>query len=186
VNIPLAALPSSRQRFPSDAAAPIVVYGEGSEQAARQLVDWGYRAVRLLPMAYADWAQAGYPVATGPTPRDIVYEPRPKPGAIALSEFLQLARAPRGDLVLVDLRDPVEISEPTVAHVVNIPFPQLPHRMETLTSGPEPVFFCPTGARAEMAYNLVKQAGGESRFLASGAIVGADGELSDGRPWWAP
>jgi rhodanese-related sulfurtransferase len=186
VNIPLADLTANRWRFPAEAAAPIVVYGQGSDEAARQLLDWGYRAVRVLPMDYPDWVGARHPVAIGPTPRDIVYTPKPEPGAIARGEFVRLARNPRDDVVLVDLRDPIEISEPAIAHVVNIPFDSVPDHMATLTRGPEPVFFCPTGARAEMAYNLVRQADGESRFLASGAIIGRDGELKTNRPWWAP
>jgi rhodanese-related sulfurtransferase len=185
VNIPLADLPANRRRFPAEAAAPIVIYGEGSGEAARQLLDWGYQDVRVLPMGYSDWVAAGHPVATGPTPRDIVYTPKPEPGAITRGEFVRLARDPHDDVVLVDLRDPIEISEPAIAHVVNIPFNSVPDHMATLIRGPGPVFFCPTGARAEMAYNLVRQAGGESRFLASGAIVGRDGELKTHRPWWA-
>jgi rhodanese-related sulfurtransferase len=185
-SMPATAVADYPKRLPADRAAPIVLYGSGGcmgPTALRRVKQLGYTDVKLYPAGFADWISTEPSVTT---PRDIVYEPTPKPGAIALSEFLQLARAPRADLVLVDLRDPIEISEPTVAHVVNIPFPQLPHRMETLTSGPEPVFFCPTGARAEMAYNLVKQAGGESRFLASGAVLGRDGALSHNRPWWAP
>ncbi|MGD8274573.1 MAG: rhodanese-like domain-containing protein [Thiohalocapsa sp.] len=186
VNIPLAQLPASRQRFPSAATAPIVVYGEGSDSAARQLVDWGYRAVRVVPIAYLEWAQAGNPVATGPASGDIVYQPKPKPGTITLDEFVQLAKQPQEDVILVDLRNPIEVEEPTIDHVVNIPFDMLPGRMGALTSGPTPVFFCPTGARAEMAHNLVNEAGGKSRFLASGAVVGHDGGLRSTRPWWAP
>ena len=186
VNIPLAEFPASRQRFPSAAAAPIVVYGEGSDDAARQLVKWGYRAVRVLPIDYIEWARAGNPVTTGPASGDIVYQPKPKPGAIALDEFVRLAKQPREDVLLVDLRDSIEIEEPSIGHVVNIPFDMIPERMESLKSGPTPVFFCPTGARAEMAHNLVSEAGGRSRFLASGAIGGRDGDLRSTRPWWAP
>lgn len=87
---------------------------------------------------------------------------------------------------MVDLRNPTEVEEPTIDHVVNIPFEMIPERMAELRSRPTPVFFCPTGARAEMAHNLVTEAGGESRFLASGAIVGRDGGLRSTRPWWAP
>jgi rhodanese-related sulfurtransferase len=191
VNVPLAELSSSRDRFPSAATAPMVVYGEGSEQAARQLVDWGYHAVRVLPMAYADWAAAGHPVSSGPMSSGpeggkIVYRPKPKPGAIDMDEFKRLAKAPREGMLLIDLRNPAEVDEPAAAHIVNIPFDALPERMPTLTQGPTPVFYCPTGARAEMAHSLVSQAGGESRFMPYGVLVGADGELRDARPWWAP
>jgi rhodanese-related sulfurtransferase len=186
VNIPLAQLPASRQRFPSAAGAPIVVYGEGSGDAARQLVKWGYKAVRVLPIDYVAWAQAGNPVATGPANGEILYKPKPKPGAIALDEFVQLAKQPHQDVLLVDLRNPIEVEQQPIDHVVNIPFDMLPERMDSLTSGPTPVFFCPTGARAEMAHNLVTAAGGESRFLASGAVVGRDGGFQSTRPWWAP
>ncbi len=185
-NIPLAQLPASRERFPSAPTASVVVYGEGSDDAARQLVDWGYRAARVLPMDYVEWAQGGNPVATGPASSDIVYQPKPKPGAIALDEFVQLAKQPQQDVLLVDLRNPIEVEEQTIDHVVNIPFDMIPERMDSLKSGPTPVFFCPTGARAEMAHNLMTAAGAESRFLASGAVVGRDGELRSTRPWWAP
>ena len=71
VNIPLAQLPASRERFPSAPKASIVVYGEGSDDAARQLVDWGCHAVRVLPVGIAEWQQAGHNVAAGPTERKI-------------------------------------------------------------------------------------------------------------------
>lgn len=86
VNIPGEDLAASRERFPSVPKAPIVLYGDDAPQAARQLVDWGYRAVRLLPMRCADWAAAGNPIASGPGAGAIVYDPKPKPGAIVDAE----------------------------------------------------------------------------------------------------
>jgi rhodanese-related sulfurtransferase len=177
VNIPLDDFVASRDLFPPVPKAPIVVYGEDAAQAARQLVDWGYRAVRLLPMSYADWAAAGHPVASGPSAEVIVYDPKPKPGAIRVADFTALAKAPRDGLTLVDLRDEHEIWLPSVAHAVNIPFRELAERMETLPPARIPVFYCPTGARAAMAHSIFANAGRESRFLEPGATVDAEGKV---------
>lgn len=177
VNIPASEFGASRARFPSDTKAPIVLYGDDSEQAAQQLIDWGYRAVRVLPIDFARWASAGYPVETGPTNDAIVYDPKPKPGAIRLSEFSRLAKTPDDEVLLVDLRNEYELWAPTIAHAVNIPFDQLNARMDKLSADQLPIFFCPTGARAEMAYNLLAQAGKPSRFLEVGAAVDADGNV---------
>jgi len=140
VRIPVEDLAASRERFPPVPKAPIVLYGEDAPQAARQLVDWGYRAVRVLPMRYADWAAAGNPVASGPGAETIVYDPKPKPGAIRIADFTALAKAPREGLMLVDQRDDHEIWLPPVAHAVNIPFHELAERMETLPPARIPVF----------------------------------------------
>lgn len=177
VNIPAQAFSASRDRFPPVEKAPIVLYGDGSEQAAQQLLDWGYRAVRVLPINYAHWARGDNPVQTGPAAEAIVYDPKPKPGALRLSEFSRLAKTPSEDVLLVDLRNEYELWAPTVPHAVNIPFDQLDERRETLSAARLPIFFCPTGARAEMAYNLLAQAGKPSRFLEVGAVVDADGNV---------
>jgi rhodanese-related sulfurtransferase len=177
VNIPLGEIGASRHRLPPAENAPIVLYGAGAGQAARQLVDWGYKTVRVRPMTYAEWAGADNPVERGPTGSDIVYDPKPKPGAIRLAEFSRLAKAPRSDVLLVDLRNDYEIWELPVPHAVNIPFDLLTERLEALAGDRTPVFFCPTGARAEMAYNLLANRGRQSRFLEVGVIVDADGNV---------
>jgi rhodanese-related sulfurtransferase len=177
VNLPLDRLAASRSLLPEQKNAPIVIYGDDKAAAARQLLDWGYHAVRLLPEGFAEWQQAGHAVATGPATRQIVYRPRPRPGSIGVDTLADMAKAPRDDILLVDLRNPDEIKAPSVDHAANIPLDRLGAELATLPAGQMPVFYCPTGARAEMAYTLATKAGRECRYVDAGVTIDQAGRV---------
>jgi rhodanese-related sulfurtransferase len=177
VNLPLNSLADHRSLFPEQTDAPIVIYGEGKESAARQLLDWGYHEVRVLPVGVAEWQQAGHTVATGPTEQRITYRPEPRPGTVGIDLLAEMAKASRDDVLLVDLRNPEEITEPSIEHVLNIPLDQLEERLPELPADRTPVFYCPTGARAEMAYNLGMKAGRACRYVDVGVIIDQAGNV---------
>ncbi|MGB5834756.1 MAG: rhodanese-like domain-containing protein [Thiohalocapsa sp.] len=177
VNLPLDRFADHRSLFPAQHQAPIVVYGDGKEAAARQLLDWGYHAVRVLPVDVAEWQQAGHAVATGPAEKNITYRPEPRPGTVGINLLAELAKTSRDDVVLVDLRNPEEISEPSIEHAVNIPLEQLEERLAELPSDRTPIFYCPTGARAEMAYNLGTKTGRDCRYVDAGVTIDRAGNV---------
>ncbi len=177
VSIPLDRIDVSKAMFPKQKNAPIVIYGEGRQEAAKKIVSWGYRAVRVLPIGYAEWKQSGKPVQTGPLSTRISYIPKPKPGTISVAEFTKTAHQPSADVLLVDVRNPEEVDKGALKRSVNIPTDQIPQRLRELPADRDIVFYCPNGVRAEMAYNMLKTAGRESRYLDASIRVDKDGNF---------
>ena len=58
------------------------------------------------------------------------------------------ARLTRGELVLVDVRQPAELRAGRVRDAVNIPLAQLPGRLDELDSGRPVAFLCHSGCAA--------------------------------------
>ncbi|MBK5966559.1 hypothetical protein CCR95_21405 [Thiocystis minor] len=137
----------------------------------------GYHEVRVLPVGVAEWQQTGHPVATGPTEQRITYRPEPKPGTVGIDQLAEMAKASRDDVVLVDLRNPEEITEPLIEHALNIPLDQLEARLAEIPADRIPIFYCPTGARAEMAYNLGMKAGRECHYVDAGVTIDRTGNV---------
>ena len=154
----------------------VIVYGDGEKTAARRIADWGYRAVRVLPIDLSEWP-AGVPVETGPMPTQIAYTPRPKPGTVTIEECSAVAEAPPADRMLVDVRNPDEVAGGALRHAVNIPTDQLRHRLDDLPPDREPVFFCRNGVRAEMAYYVVTNAGRKGHYLDASIRIDPDGRF---------
>ena len=165
VGIPNAALGASKSMFPTRKMAPIIVYGPGSEHAAKTIHSWGYKKVQVLPMDFAAWQSAGNPVATGAAQTKIVYKPKPKLGTISIAEFNKAAHGQSENMVLVDVRNPDEFKTGTISGSLNIPADLIGQRVAELPADKEVVLFCNTGARAEMAHTLLAQAGRKNLYL---------------------
>ncbi len=177
VSIPLDRIGESKDSFPKKKNAPIVIYGEGKQVAAKEIISWGYRAVRILPISFAKWEESGNPVRTGPVSTRIAYKPKPKPGTITIDEFTKTAKKPPADVLLVDVRNPDEVDKGAIKHAVNIPTDQIRQRLSELPPDREIVFYCPNGVRAEMAYNMLKKTGRKSRYLDARIRIDKDGNF---------
>lgn len=177
VGIPLADLEKNKVMFPSQKNAPIIFYGGDKEKAAEIAVSWGYRAVRILPVDFEKWKNAGNPVSSGAAKSAITYTPKAKPGTIDPREFEKIATNSPGEMVIVDVRNPDEAAEGKVKSAINIPVDQLSQRKGEIPAGKKAVFYCPTGTRAEMAHNILKQAGMESLYLDAIITIDQDGNF---------
>lgn len=177
VSIPLEQLDASREQLPEQRNAPIVIYGADKREAAMRLVSWGYRAVRVLPITFEQWRVAGNPIQTGPTAQRIVYKPLPKPGAIGIDEFRAAAEQSVAGRLLVDVRNPEEVAEATIPNAINIPADQLQHRLSEIPADREPLFFCLTAVRAEIAYNILTDSGRHGRYLDAEIEIDRDGQF---------
>lgn len=142
--------------FPKHKAAPIVVYGTDAKAVAKKIVAKGYKHVRILPMPYKKLVAAKLPVATGEQKIAINYVPKARPGTLASKKLQSLATKSGGKYVLVDVRNPNEYDKGSIPGAINIPADELLTRISELPKNKEPVFFCATGTRAEMAYNIFK------------------------------
>ena len=69
------------------------------------------------------------------------------------------ARLTRGELVLVDVRQPAELRAGRVRDAVNIPLTRLPGRLEELDSGRPVAFLCHSGLRSSRATRIAIKAG---------------------------
>lgn len=165
VSVPLASLDASSSKFPVQKNAPIIFYGNGQEEAAGKALSWGYTNVRILPMSFEKWQAAGNPVNKGNAKTVIAYVPKAKPGTISIEDFEKLAAKPVKDTIIVDVRNPEELEEGKVKSSVNIPVDEMAQRMQEIPADKTPVLYCPSGIRAEMAHNILKEAGRDSRYL---------------------
>jgi len=177
VGIPAASLAASQAMFPANKMAPIVLYGADKEKAAETIMAWGYKKVRLLPMDYGQWQTAGKPVSTGAAATKIVYVPMAKPGTISVADFEKVAMHTPDNMILVDVRNPDEAAAGTINNSLNIPADLIGQRMSEIPAGKEPVLFCPSGIRAEMAHNMLKESGMASVYLDAIIEIEKDGHF---------
>lgn len=175
VSVPFADFDKSQSKFPAQKSAPIILYGDNKEEAARKLIAWGYRNVRLLPSSFEDWKQAGNPVATGDAKTTIAYVPKPRPGTVTPEQFKDVAEKASADTVIIDVRSPSEVATGKLKNAVNIPLDELAHRVTELPKDKKPVLYCKTGVRAEMAFNLLKNLSIDSRYLNANVAIAKDG-----------
>ena len=178
VSVPFATLDNAKNLFPAQKNAPIILYGDNKEEAARKLIAWGYRSVRLLPSAFDDWKQAGNPVVTGDARTTIAYVPKPRPGTVTLEQFKDLADKAPADTLIVDVRSPSEAAAGRLKHAVNIPLDELTHRLTELPKDKKLVLHCELGTRAEMAFNLLKNLNVDSRYLNANVAIAKDGSYT--------
>jgi rhodanese-related sulfurtransferase len=141
---------------------PVVVYdedGAGSSVAvAKALVAQGQPAM-VLTGGLAAWKGAGLALAEGAPAAAVAFTPKPKPGEMTVAEFKKLVAAPQPGTVILDVRGMDELADGTFPGSVNIPATQLSVRLAELPRDKRIVTHCSTGLRAEMTYNVLKQAG---------------------------
>lgn len=178
VSIPFADLDKAKALFPVQKNAPIILYGDNKEEAARKLIAWGYHSVRLLPTIFEDWKQAGNPVTAGDAKTTIAYVPKPRPGTVAPEEFRNLADKGSGGAVIVDVRSPSEAAAGKLKNAINIPLDELTHRLTELPKDKKIVLHCELGTRAEMAFNLLKNMNVDSRYLNASITIAKDGSYT--------
>jgi adenylyltransferase/sulfurtransferase len=70
-----------------------------------------------------------------------------------------LLRREEGDVLLLDVREPVEWSGARIDGAVLIPLRELPRRLEELTSDREIICYCATGVRSAHAAKILRDAG---------------------------
>ncbi len=158
-------LEKARPSFPKQKNAPIIFYGDGSNQAAATVVGWGYTGVKVLPMTFAQWQAAGNPVTTGPLGATIAYTPKPKPGMVSPEEFTKLGTKIPADTVVIDVRLGDEFEAGHVKGASNFSLEDMAEHAAELPKGKKLVLYCDTGMRAEMAYFILKEKGYDAWFL---------------------
>ena len=61
--------------------------------------------------------------------------------------------------IMLDVRNPDEFASGHVSKAINIPLPELPHRIEELKGFKNIYIYCKRGGRARTAFNFLEQSG---------------------------
>jgi len=175
VNVPLAQLEQWEDRFPSTKSAQLVFYGNAEKEVAAAVAtarDWGYSNVTGFPGGIEEWRKQGFQLRGGSTPNRIVYRKKLGPNEVGSQEFLK--GLPEGT-ILVDVRTPEEFKKERLPHAINIPTEQMAKRVAELPKGKPVLFYCNTGTRAEMAFDMVPGKDYNVKFLNANVEFKDDG-----------
>jgi rhodanese-related sulfurtransferase len=170
VNIPAKALIAEKNQFPLDRKAYIVLYSQGTgldtlAPIVKQITTWGYSRVFILDGGYQGWIAKNGPIQKDMVRTRIFYLPRPHPGEITGDEFMNIVRNKPADKLVLDVRTKAEVAAGMLPGAVNIPVDELQSRLAELPKDKEIVTHCRTGLRAEMGYNILRNAKFNARFL---------------------
>ena len=95
-----------------------------------------------------------------------MYLPKPGPGEIVGDEFMNIVNSEPEGKVILDVRSAGETAEGKIGWALTIPLDDLQSRLGDLPKDKEIIIHCGSGMRAQMAYNVLQNAGYQSRFLA--------------------
>ncbi|MBF0330031.1 MAG: hypothetical protein HQL10_12810 [Nitrospirae bacterium] len=180
VNIPLKELAGMKPKFPENKKAPIVIYcasQQAMEEAFKAVRGWGYVNASYLAGGMEGWKKAGNPVENDKLKTEIVYVPKPRPGEIMPEEFKTIAASTPSGKFILDVRDADEAAEGMIKGAKNIPTQDVGDRIAEIPKDKEIIIHCSTGARAEIAYNTLKEKGFKARFLNATVKIAKDGKL---------
>jgi len=178
VSISANKLGTAEKLFPAFKGAPIVFYGDSEAElraALETMRDWGYGNATLLPGGVNAWQAAGNALEKGAAAQTISFVRKSGPGEVTATDFKGAVHD--GSALPVDARTAEEFDKGHVAGAVNIPAEDMARRFAELPRERRVLFYCSTGSRAEMAYDVVKEKGLRVQFLKSGVEVGQDGKF---------
>ncbi len=176
VSIPITEISAAYEKFPRDKRAPIVLYSHDTKSAVQafEIVSvWGgFTHITVLEGGYREWIKIGGKIAKGDMPNRIVWEPKPRPGAISVEEFKAIAEKLPVDKFILDVRDSDEAENGMLIGAKNIPAQDVLKRLVDIPKNKEVIVHCLTGVRAELAFHALRDAGYKARFL--NAIIKID------------
>lgn len=163
-------LDKMKDQFPKHMAAPIILYNQdgalaSAEEAFKKVSSWGYKQVSILSGGFAAWEKAGKQIAKGPAESKITYVRKLQPGEIDIAAFEEVVMKPTAGSMILDVRTPKEAADGLLPNALNIPMEQLEQRLSEVPKGKTLLVHCSTGVRAEMAYNVLKKAGYDAKYV---------------------
>ncbi len=181
VSIPGKDIPNSKDRFPSDKAAPIILYDNDTKGASDDFFNvrgWGYINVSVLEGGFEEWKRFGGLVINGDVTTKIVYLQKLRPGEISVEEFRRTVEAPAPDRLILDVRDGEEAMQGMLRGALNVPGEDIKGRLMDIPKNKEIITYSATGIRAEAAYHILKEAGYRVRFLNANIRIDKDGKFT--------
>jgi len=170
VAIQLDQVVNEKDQFPLDRKAYIIFYSDDTDMdkiapVVKEVSTWGYKRLFILDGGYKGWLASNNPIQKDMVRTKIFYLPRPHPGEITGDEFMNIVNNQPPNKLILDVRTQVEASGGMLPGAVNIPVDQLQGRVGELPKDKEIITHCRTGLRAEMAYNILRNAKLNARFL---------------------
>jgi rhodanese-related sulfurtransferase len=170
VALPEGGLDALKDEFPKYKGAAIILYNQHGDvavarEAYKKIQDWGYKQVSILAGGIEAWEKAGQPVAKGAAAAKIAYVRKLADGEVELAAFKAQMEKPGADAVIVDVRGSKEATEGSLPNTMNVPLDDLEQRLSDIPKDKTVFVYCSTGARAEMAYNVLKKAGYKVKYL---------------------
>jgi len=169
--IALDKLAQEKDQFPLDTKVPIILYGQDTalseiSPVMEELSLWIDHKLFILEGGYSGWVKKGGPVQNDKIRTKIVYLPKPGPGEIVGDEFMNIVNSEPENKIILDVRSAEETTEGKIGWALAIPLDDLQSRLRDLPKDKEIIVHCGSGTRAQMAYNVLQNAGYPSRFLA--------------------
>lgn len=163
-------LDKMKEQFPKHMTAPIILYNldgalTSAEEAFKKISDWGFKQVSVLSGGFLAWEKAGKQIAKGPAESKIAYVRKLLPGEVDIAAFNEVVMKPAAGSVILDVRTPKEATDGILPNALNIPMEELEQRLAEVPKGKTLVIHCSTGIRAEMAYNVLKKAGYDAKYV---------------------
>jgi len=148
--------------------APLVLYGDGDvSNVVKELRKDGFTAVTLVQGGYKGWVKSGGAIEKGPiSATEIKWVRKPGKGEVSIADFRKAVSGEDQGVIVVDVRTKDEVAEGGIfKNAINIPLDEISARMRELAKDKKIYTYCSTGARAEMAYNELSNAGYNAKFL---------------------
>jgi rhodanese-related sulfurtransferase len=163
-------LDKMKEQFPKHMAAPIILYNQdgalaSAEEAFKKISGWGYKQVSILSGGFAGWEKAGKQIAKGPVESKITYVRKLQPGEVDIVAFKEVIVKPATGTLILDVRTPKEAADGLLPNALHIPMEELEQRVSDVPKGKTLLVHCSTGVRAEMAYNVLKKAGYDAKYV---------------------
>jgi len=148
--------------------APLVLYGDQEAlKAVKELRKDGFSAVTLVQGGYEGWVKSGGEIEKGPIfATEIKWVRKLGKGEVSVADFRKAVAGEEKDVIVIDARTKEEVAEFGIfKNAINIPLDEIPARMHELPKHKKIYVHCSTGARADMAYNELVNAGYNAKFL---------------------
>jgi len=171
---------SMQEKFPAKKTAPVVIVAADDNSALRAFATirgWGYKNASILKGGLKSWQKEGFATTAGQATAEIVYVPKPIPGAMSAEDFKTVLAQKTDNTIIVDVRTAEEAKAGAIAGALNIPTDEIADRAGEIPKDKSIVTYCSTGIRAEMAYIALKEKGYNAKFLNAKADF-ADGKYT--------
>lgn len=150
--------------------APVVLYGDSDEQVQEAIDDLhydGYKFVSAVRGNYDGWVANGNEIESGPIFSDeISWVRKLGKGEVSVKEFKDATEGKYPDVFIIDARTPEEIEEHGIfKNTTNIPLDMVPKSLDMIPKDKRIFIHCATGARADLAYQELKNHGYDVKFL---------------------
>lgn len=175
VSIPASELAKTKDRFPANKTAPIILVddAQASDESFAIVRGWGYTNTSVLRGGIGSWKGE---LEQGPLATKIEYVKKLKPGELSIDDFKAIAVKRPSNMIVLDVREGAV--EGRLPDALAIPNNELETRSKELPKDKDIVIHCNTGILAKMAYNDLKEMGYKNiRYLNAVLLVAKDGSF---------